>query len=533
MSILVSGIRLPLESEEEEALKKAMDRVSVSKDSVLSASVYRRSVDARHGKITKVYSVLLDIPGLEDAVLSETGGTDVRRKAEPFRAAPTGTKTLSAPPVIVGFGPAGIFAGLVLSKNGYRPVILEKGPELKSRDRSVAAFFDGGPLDEDANVQFGEGGAGAYSDGKLTTRISDERCEYVLAELFGHGAPPEILRNAKPHIGTDLLKNVIKSIRQEILTFGGEIRFHSEVRDFLINRSKLFAVKTDDETIPCETAVLAIGHSARPTFVRLMNAGVLLMQKSFAVGVRIEHRQEAVDRAMYGKYAGHPMLPPAEYALTSRQNGRPCYTFCMCPGGSVVAAASEGDSVVVNGMSMHKRNGENANSAVVVAVSPEDFPSEDPMAGVAFQREIERTAFKLCGGDYKAPCQLVGDFLRGVAPIRFGSVAPTYPRGVTLCDLSAVFPGFVVDALRPSLIEFDHKLKGFASEDSLLTAPETRTSSPVRIVRQPETLECVSVSGLIPCGEGAGYAGGIMSAAVDGIRAAERIMAEYKPIISV
>ncbi|MCX7615087.1 MAG: hypothetical protein N2Z65_04970 [Clostridiales bacterium] len=530
MSIIISGLRLPLESDDYEAFSLALSRAGLLKSDVRSLSIYKRSFDARHGKITKVLSVLINAPEVENEIISRASKSEVRKKAEPYRIIPKGKKTLSTPPVIIGFGPAGIFAGLMLAKHGYRPIILEKGSEISRRDQAVSDFFSRGSLDETSNIQFGEGGAGTYSDGKLTTRISDERCELVLSELCNHGAPEEILQLSKPHIGTDLLKEIIKSIRREILSLGGEIRFSTEVTDFEIRDNALCAIKTGEEKITCEKAILAIGHSSRNTFEKLLKSGVSISQKSFAVGLRIEHRQDAINRAMYGKYADHPILPPAEYNLTDYQNGRSCYSFCMCPGGSVVAAASEEGTVVVNGMSLHARNGENANSAIVVSVTPEDFESNHPLSGVSFQRKIERSAFTLGGENYFAPCQLVGDFIKGIPSKKSGMITPSYPIGVTFCDLSGIFPDFISDTIRKSLIIFDKKIKGFGFEEALLTAPETRTSSPVRIVRNQETMESITVSNLIPCGEGAGYAGGIISAAVDGIRAAERIMEEYKPL---
>ncbi|MDP4109575.1 MAG: hypothetical protein Q8878_06045 [Bacillota bacterium] len=532
MSIVVSNIRLPLDSWAGDAYDAAIERLSVPRGLVSSISVYKRSFDARHGKISVIYSVLLDIPGdLEDKILSDKSVFYVRKKAEKLEISPKGSHPLESPPVIIGFGPAGMFAGLMLAKHGYRPVILEKGPSIDERDKHVAGFFGGGCLDPKANVQFGEGGAGTYSDGKLTTRISDERCELVLNELVAHGAPKEILVNAKPHIGTDLLKDVIKSIRREILSAGGEIRFSTEATGFRTDRSSVSAVITEEGAIPCRILILSVGHSARETFPQLLKSGVFLSSKPFAVGVRIEHPQERIDRALYGGHAGNKILPPAEYALTAQVNGRACYSFCMCPGGSVIAAASEQGGVVTNGMSLHHRNGRNANSAVVVSVNPDDFGSVDPLSGVNFQRKIEQAAFAAGGGNYAAPCVRAGDFLGAAARDNGFEISPTYPRGVKFCGIDDIFPDFVTETIRLSLLQFDKKISGFASSGSFLTAPETRTSSPVRIGRKANTLESVTVSGIIPCGEGAGYAGGIMSAAVDGIKAAERIMEEYKPLI--
>lgn len=529
MSIIVPNIRLPLDSSDLEAVEIARQELVLPRGQLLGASIYKKSLDARHGKIHKILSVRMDVLGNEDEILDKNQSIGAKKTAKAKAFSPSGQKLLSNRPVIIGFGPAGIFAALVLAQQGYCPLVLEKGPPVSRRDEAVDDFLQGGKLDKDANIQFGEGGAGTYSDGKLTTRISDERCEFVLDTLVKHGAPEEIKMLSKPHIGTDLLKKVLQSIRKEILDLGGEVRFMSEVTDFRIDGGELRSVATKEEYIPCDIAVLAIGHSARETYERLLSRSVFMEAKPFALGVRIEHLQEAINRAMFGKYVGHPELPPAEYMLTAQLGGRACYSFCMCPGGSVIAAASEEGHVVTNGMSFHARDMENANSALVVPVTPNDFHAEGPLAGIEFQRLYEKKAFDQGGGDYRAPCQKVGDFLAQKSSDSFGQIKPTYPCGVQMGDVSRVLPSFVPEILRQALVAFDKKLRGFSAPDALLTAVESRTSSPVRITRKRETMDGVNVKGMIPCGEGAGYAGGIMSAAVDGIRAAERIMAEYHP----
>ena len=527
MSLMISNIRQPFDEAEQSAVDKALRLCGLTENEV-SAGVYRSSLDARRGKIDRVYSVRIDAPFDEKAFAESLQMPFVRFKPNAVAPVPRGARRMEHRPVVVGLGPAGLFAAYVLAQHGYAPIVLERGSDLDTRDRKVEAFWAGGVLDTACNIQFGEGGAGAYSDGKLTTRIGDPLCEIVLETLTAHGAPHDILQKAKPHVGTDVLKGVVRDMRTQIVKNGGEVHFDTALSGVQLQNGTLCAVRTDAGAFACERAVLAVGHSARDTFFALHENGVYFEPKAFSIGVRIEHLQSELDHALYGKFSGHPLLPPAEYNLSRREGGRACYSFCMCPGGVVVAAQSEQDTVVVNGMSYHARDGKNANSALAVSVDPEDFANGTPFGGVALQRQIEHAAFAQ-SGSYRAPCQRVGDFLKGLPSKAPGTVQPSYPIGVEFGEAAACLPVFAQDMLRDSLPYFGRKIRGFDAADALLTGPETRTSSPVRMKRG-EDLFGLSSAGLIPCGEGAGYAGGIMSAAVDGIRAAYRIMEEFSPL---
>ena len=441
-----------------------------------------------------------------------------------------GTKPMKQRPVIIGSGPAGLFAGLILAKRGYMPLILERGLDVDNRTKDVNEFWESGKLSTNSNVQFGEGGAGTFSDGKLTTRIKDLRCRKVLTELVEGGAPEEILYNSSPHVGTDILKEVVKNLRNTIIDNGGQVRFDSKVTDFKIEDGKIKALEVNNsEIIACDDVVLAIGHSSRDTYENLYKNSVKMIQKPFAIGVRIEHPQLLINKAQYKEFYNHPRLGSADYRLIHHtKEERTAYTFCMCPGGSVIASASEDGGVVTNGMSEHARNNVNANSALLINVTPEDFDSDHPLGGVYFQRKYEQLAFKLGGGDYKAPVQLIGDFLNDRPSSSIGKVKPSYMPGYRLTDLRECLPPFVVEGMKEAIVALNNKLKGFSLEDGILTGVETRSSAPLRIVRDEETLESINTDGLYPCGEGAGYAGGIVSAAVDGIKAAEKIIEKYK-----
>ena len=526
MAIIVSNIRLPFDLPEEQAIYEARRLTGLTANEV-QAAVCRVSIDARRGHLFRVYSVRLDAQGDEKAFAEKLQMPFVRYKSNEKPAVPCGRKRMAHRPVVVGLGPAGLFAAYTLAKHGYAPLVLERGGDLDARDKAVDAFWARGVFDPHSNIQFGEGGAGAYSDGKLTTRIGDPLCDTVLETLAAHGAPADIVKKAKPHVGTDILKNVVREMRHEVIKNGGEVRFDTALTSVQIQNGVLCAVDAAGQAIPCERAVIAVGHSARDTFAALHENGVFFAPKAFSVGVRIEHLQEALDRALYGKHAGHPLLPPAVYSLSRRAEGRACYSFCMCPGGVVVAAQSEENTVVTNGMSYHARDGRNANAALAVSVDPVDFADGTPFGGVALQRQIERAAYAQTGS-YRAPCQRVGDFLAGRPSGGARTVQPTYPVGVQFGEAAASLPAFAQKMLRDSLPYFGRKMQGFDAADALLTGPETRTSSPVRMTRG-EDLFGLGCAGLIPCGEGAGYAGGIMSAAVDGIRAAYRIMEEFQP----
>ncbi len=428
MSLTVSNIRLPFDVPEQEALAEARRLTGLTSDEV-QAAVCRVSIDARRGRISRVYSVRLDAPFDEKAFAEHLQMPFVRYKPDEKPAVPRGEKRLPHRPVVVGLGPAGLFAAYTLAKYGYAPIVFERGGDLDARDRAVEAFWGGGALDPDCNIQFGEGGAGAYSDGKLTTRIGDPLCDTVLETLAAHGAPADIVKKAKPHVGTDILKNVVREMRRDIVKNGGEVRFGTALTGVSVQNGALCAVRTADGETACERAVVAIGHSARDTFAALHQNGVYFEPKAFSVGVRIEHLQSELDRALYGKFAGHPLLPPAEYNLSRREGGRACYSFCMCPGGVVVAAQSEQNTVVTNGMSYHARDGKNANAALAVSVDPTDFDDGTPFGGVALQRRIERAAFAQTGS-YRAPCQRAGRLPGGQAEQARGAVQPSYPIGV-------------------------------------------------------------------------------------------------------
>lgn len=520
--IIVHGISLPFTEPWETAAEQA--KKLIINAPVKSARLYNRAVDARHkNDICFVYSIALEVEGDENTAAQGLKNVKIEKEYlddlwhNPLRAEISDNQR----PVIAGFGPAGMFAALYLSRVGLRPVVLERGAPVEERVRDVRNFFETGTLTPESNVQFGEGGAGTFSDGKLTTRTNDARQSFILRELVKHGAPEEILTQAKPHIGTDILRGVVKSIRDEIISLGGEIRFHTRLDGLTAKNGQLRAVKTSGGELEASALILAPGHSARDTFEMLAKTGTAMESKPFSAGVRIEHLQSDVDKSLYGEFAGHPLLPKAEYRHSLRSGSRAVYTFCMCPGGFVVAAASEAGGVVTNGMSELARDGKNANSALVVSVSADDFGG-GALDGVYFQRELERAAFAQGGGGFLAPAQDAGSFLQGTAGLKTGKVEPSYLPGVTGGDFNRIFPRQITKMLRDGLIAFDGRQAGFADASSILTGVETRTSSPVRISRG-ENYQSPDIEGLYPCGEGAGYAGGIMSAAVDGLKCAEAL----------
>jgi len=517
--IRISDIKLGLDASEKELRKKVLKLLGV-KD-VKSFSISKKSIDARKKPdIYYVYSVDIETENENQLVKKLKNVQIIEKKPYVF---PKSTP-ISKPVVIAGTGPAGLMCGLTLAQNGYKVILLERGKCVEERKKDVDNFWQTGKLNTDSNVQFGEGGAGTFSDGKLTTGIKDFRIRKVLEEFHKHGAPEEILYYSKPHVGTDNLYKMVASIRKEIIRLGGEVRFSNKLDGIKVAGGKVTGavVKDAERTYEIETdnIVLAIGHSARDTFLMLQESNIEMEQKSFSIGARIEHSQEMVNKSQYGME--HEKLPAADYKMAVHlENGRGVYTFCMCPGGVVVASASEDGGVVTNGMSYFARDGKNANSALLVNVTPDDFDSDDPLAGMYLQREIEKKAFEVGGKNYNAPCQRVGDFL-GIANDGKSDVEPTYKPDVKWVELDEVFPKFITESMRLGIIAMDRKLKGFANPGAVITGPETRSSSPVRIVRDKDTLQS-NIKGLYPCGEGAGYAGGITSAAVDGIKVAEMI----------
>ncbi len=524
MAVLASGIVCKAGVSDGEILQKALRTLGLNRREVASLGIYKKSVDARHKNDIKITSsVLLELKDKprEEALCKRP---DCRSFIEPQPEIAISDKKRDGRTVIAGFGPAGMFCALMLAENGYKPIVLERGAEVGERVKAVESFFSGGELDPETNVQFGEGGAGTFSDGKLTTRINDPLCRYVLKRLREMGAPEEIIYTSNPHIGTDRLREVVKNIRGRIISLGGEIRFLSRLDGISLRSGRVMSAHALGEDISTASLVLAFGHSARDTFEMLLGSGVVMEPKPFSVGSRIEHKQTDVDFSLYGADSRELGLPKGEYRLSERlKNGRAVYTFCMCPGGEVVAASSERGGVVTNGMSRYLRDGENANAALVVSVDKNDFPS-GVLGGVDFARSIERRAYRL-SGSYFAPSETVGEFLEGVSK---PSVSPTYRPGVIKADLADVLPGFVIESMREGLSVFSRRMSCYKDPGAVLTAPETRTSSPVRIPRNGGGT-AIGIDNLYPCGEGAGYAGGIMSAAVDGVHTALKIMASYAP----
>jgi len=533
----LTNIQLALDHTEEQLKQAILDKLFISEEKLLDFTVFKRGYDARKkSKILLIYT--LDVNTSITDELLEKFEKDSQVKASPdmkYNFVAKAPDTLAQRPVVIGFGPCGLFIGLVLAQMGFKPIILERGKEVRQRTKDTFGFWRKKILNTESNVQFGEGGAGTFSDGKLYSQVKDPKhySRKVLHEFVNAGAPEEILFVSKPHIGTFKLVTMIEQMRDNITALGGEIRFEQRVDEFHFDEQDIDGNKringltlSSGERINTNYVALAIGHSARDTFEMLIKNKVSVKAKPFSVGFRIEHEQSVIDDARFGRNAGNPILGAADYKLVHHcKNGRSVYSFCMCPGGTVVAAASEEGRLVTNGMSQYSRHERNANSAIVVGIEPSDFANKDDaldvLSGIEFQRRLEETAFKLGGENYDAPVQLVGDFLAGRKSGEHGEVTPSYKPGVKYCDLSETLPDYAIAAIREALPAFDRKIKGFSMNDATLTAVETRTSSPIQITRDRESFQSLNVEGLYPAGEGAGYAGGILSAGIDGIKVAE------------
>ena len=514
--IKITNIKIKADLSDDELFEKIYKKYKINKNDVTERRIIKKSIDARNkADIFYNYSVELECKN-ENKIKN----VQIVKKEEPFKIIVN--RKSSKRPVIIGAGPAGLFSALTLAQNGIKPIIIEQGKTVDERKKDVEEFQKTGKLNTLSNVQFGEGGAGTFSDGKLTSGIHNPLCKIVLKEFYNFGAPEQILYINKPHIGTDNLINIIRNMRNEIIKLGGEFLFNEKVTDFEFENSKVTAVICS-KRIETDTVILAIGHSARSTFEKLYEKGVKMEKKNFSIGVRIEHKQSMINKSQYGEIT-KLKLPPAEYKMAYHGENRSCYTFCMCPGGTVIASSSEPETIVTNGMSVYARNGENANSAVLVNVTPKDFKGESPLEGMYFQKDLEQKAFKLGGSNYNAPIQRFEDFENNVKSTHIGEIKPTYKPGVTLSNLNEILPDFISKTLIEGIKYFDKSIKGFAHPDAILTGVETRSSSPVQITRNENKQS--NIKGLYPCGEGAGYAGGIMSAAVDGIKCAIAVLTQ-------
>lgn len=532
----VNEIRQPLDGTEEDLKRAAAKLLKIQPADITELQLFRQSVDSRKkNDVHFVCSADVRVSGDEDRILRHCDAKRVQKSVW-YRYEPVPVKRKSKfRPVVVGFGPAGMFCALTLAEAGLCPIVLERGHDVETRTKDVHKFWETGVLNTRSNIQFGEGGAGTFSDGKLNTGIKDPRQHKVYSDFIRFGAPKEVIYTNCPHIGTDRLVGVVRSLREEVIRLGGEVRFGCTLNDLIIANKYVHGVTYEEENgtvkdLETDTVILALGHSSRDTLSMLYEKGVTMIQKPFSVGARIEHPRTFIDKAQYGAFAGHPALGAANYKMACHApHARGAYTFCMCPGGTVVTASSEEGGVVVNGMSEWARDAENSNSALLVGIEPDQFPDSHPLSGIRLQRKMEQTAFRLGGSSYAAPAQQVGDFLKDTPSTKFGAVHPSCPTGVVPSDIRKVLPKKVTDIMADAIVQMDRKLRGFALPDAVLTAPETRSSSPVRIVRD-DYYECFragdELGGVYPCGEGAGYAGGIVSAAVDGIRVAEAILTD-------
>ena len=527
MSVQINNIKVPIETSVEELIEIGLKKLSKTEHDCLSFKILKQSIDARKKDVSFVYSLLFK---LKDEKNIKKSSDIIYVNDEEKEEISFGSEPLKNRPVVVGAGPAGLFCALSLARCGYRPILIERGSNITERTKKVKKFWENKVFDADSNVQFGEGGAGTFSDGKLTTRINDKKINDILHDFVKHGADSDICYKAKPHIGTDVLAVVVKNLREEIISKGGDVFFNTKLCRVHQNFGKIQKITlSDGNEIETDVLCLAIGHSARDTYEMLLSEGIDMVIKPFSVGVRIEHLREDIDKALYGDFASHPALGAAPYQLSYKNGADRCYSFCMCPGGVVVQAASEEETVVTNGMSYHARNERNSNSALCVNVCESDFESSHPLSGIRFQQKLERAAFLSGGRNYSAPAQKTEDFLKNRKTTSFGKVVPSFSCGVTNANLHDCLPKNVNRVLSDAIPYFGTKIKGFDSKDSVLTGIETRTSAPVRILRN-ENGESTSLKGLYPCGEGAGYAGGIMSAAVDGLNVAEKIMKKFKPL---
>lgn len=525
--IRIEEVALGLDEREENLKNKAAEILGISVDNILSFQIVKKAVDSRHKK--NVFFVCsLDLEVNNSDLIKDWSVRHRARFQEPYNyEIKKATNSPTHQPVIIGSGPSGLFCAFLLAKAGLKPIVIERGGDVDSRIQDVNNFFKNRELNTESNVQFGEGGAGTFSDGKLYTLINDPRSKYIFSELVKAGAPAEIIYSAAPHIGTDKLRQVVKNIRQEIISLGGEFRFNTRLDELEINDQQIkTAILSNGEKIVVSDLILAIGHSARDTYQLLYDKGLEMSAKPFAIGVRIEHAAEMINKAQYGDFYQHQKLGRAKYKLVEHiAEGRPVYSFCMCPGGYVMAAASEAGYLVTNGMSEYAQDATNSNSALLVPVFPADFFSNHPLAGLEFQRVWEKKAYEEGGSNYQAPAQLVGDFLAKRTSSRLGTIKPSYPLGVKLANLNNCLPKYITDNLRKALPLLDNKIKGFADYNAVLTGIETRSSSPVKIYRD-DNFES-NIKGLYPIGEGAGYAGGIVSSAVDGMAMAEKIIEKY------